>query len=92
MINALEIGDNTITVQDTQMGDVYALPTNADETVTYTITIGANGVIVLNTGDVYMDEGETIDITVPAGETVTLNVGAYSFSDNVATVNLAIKE
>ena len=90
--NSLVIGDNTIEVQDTSMGDTYALPVNADETVTYVLTVGANGVLILSDGTVLTSEGSTTEITVPAGETVTVGIGALSWSDNVAVISVAVKE
>lgn len=89
--NSLVIGDNTIEVQDTEVGDTYALPVNADETVTYVLTVGANGVIILSDGTVLFSEGSTTEITVPAGETVTVGIGAYNWSDNVAVISVAVK-
>ena len=88
--NSLVIGDNTIEVQDTSMGDTYALPVNADETVTYVLTVGTNGVLILSDGTVLTAEGSTTEITVPAGETVTVGIGALSWSDNVAVISVAI--
>ena len=88
----LVIGNNTIEVQDTTMGDTYNLPVNEDEAVTYVITVGANGVVIVNGSDVYTQEGATVEITVPAGETVSIGIGALSWSDNVANVSVAVKE
>ena len=87
---SLVLGNNTITVVDNQNGDPYNLPVSEEEVI-YTVTVGANGVVILNNGsDIYF-EGDSIDITVPAGETVSVNIGAYSFSDNVANVTVAVK-
>ena len=87
---SLVLGNNTITVADNQNGDPYNLPVSEEEVI-YTITVGANGVVILNNGsDIYF-EGNSVDITVPAGETVSVNIGAYSFSDNVANVTVAVK-
>ncbi len=88
--NSLVIGDNTIEVQDTSMGDTYELPVNADETVTYVLTVGTNGVLILSDGTVLTSEGSTTEITVPAGETVTVGIGALSWSDNVAVISVAV--
>lgn len=88
---SLVLGENTITVQDTQMGDTYNLPVNADETVTYVLTVGANAVIITNSGDIYMDAGETVEITVPAGETVSVGIGAFLANDPTAIVTVAVK-
>ncbi len=86
---SLVLGNNTITVVDTQNGDSYNLPISEEEVI-YTVTAGANGVVIVNGSDIYF-EGNSVDITVPAGETVSVNIGAYSFSDNVANVTVAIK-
>ena len=86
---ALTVGDNTVVVQDTQMGDEYALPVNADKDVTYVVTVGANCVVLYDYTAHF--EGETLEFTVPAGQTVTITVGAYSWSDNVAHVTVAEK-
>ena len=87
----LVLGENTIEVQDTTMGDTYNLPVNADDTVTYVLTVGANAVIIVNGSDIYMDAGETVEITVPAGETVSVGIGAFSWYDNVAVVSVTVK-
>ena len=87
----LEIGDNALTIKDAQMGDSIALPVNEDETVTYIITVGANGVVVTASYEALF-EGSTYEVTVPAGETVYVTIGAYSWSDNVANINVAVKE
>ena len=89
--NSFVLGENVITVQDNQVGDAYALPVNAEENVTYVITVGANGVVINTTsGNLYF-EGDTVEVLVPTGETVSLNVGAYSSSDPVAYVTVAEK-
>ena len=85
----LAVGDNTVSVQDTMMGDAYALPVNADKDVTYVITVGANCVVIYDYTNFF--EGQTLELTVPAGETVVINIGAYSWSDNVAYVTVAEK-
>ena len=89
--NTLVVGENEVVVQNTQMGDTYSLPVNADATVTYVLTVGSNAVIV-NGYDVYMDAGDTVEITVPAGETVTVDIGAYVAADPTAIVVVAVKE
>ena len=88
----LALGENTITVQDTSMGDTYNLPVNADETVTYVLTVGANAVIIVNGSDIYLNVGDTVEITVPAGETVSVGIGAYLAADPTAIVIVAVKE
>lgn len=86
----LVLGENTITVNDTDYGDSYDLPVNETEEVTYTITVGENGVVVID--GVANFAGSVIDVTVPAGETVSVVVGAYlGWSDNVAHITVAVK-
>ena len=89
--NNLVVGENELVVVDTQMGDTYNLPVNADATVTYTITAGANTVFIVNNTDVYFP-GNSVDVTVPAGETVSIVVGPYYNEDPTVIVVVAVKD
>ena len=89
--NNLVVGENELVVVDTQMGDTYNLPVNADATVTYTITAGANTVFIVNNTDVYF-QGNSVDVTVPAGETVSIVVGPYYNEDPAVIVVVAVKD
>ena len=84
----LVVGDNTVSVTDTQMGNVVNLPTS-EETVTYTITVGENCVVIYEYSNYFV--GDTVDIEVAAGASVSFNVATYDYSKSDVVVSVAVK-
>ena len=83
----LELGDNMVLVTDTSMGTTVSL--SATETTTYLITVGFETVVVYNYSNYF--EGDVFELTVAAGETVTLQVCAYYYSEGYYSVNVTVK-
>lgn len=82
----LTVGENTVSVTDTQFGNEVILAATVD--TTYVITAGDNAVVVYDYSNYF--PGDSVEITVLAGESVTLNVGTYDWtaSDVVVTVDV----
>jgi len=85
----LTVGENTVSVTDTQMGNTVNLPVSNENDVTYTVTVGTNGVVIYNSSNYFA--GNTVDITVPAGQTVSFNVATYDRSASDVVITVAIK-
>ena len=81
----LAIGDNTITVTDTWNGTTVTLV--ADEATTYVITPGTNAVVVYDYSS-YL-AGDTLKITLGAGESVELIVLTEDWTTGDVVVNVA---
>ena len=72
--------------RSSQFGNEVILVATVD--TTYVITAGDNAVVVYDYTNYF--PGDSVEITVLAGETVTLNVGTYDWtaSDVVVTVDV----
>ena len=83
----LELGDNMVLVTDPSMGTTVSL--SATETTTYLVTVGFETVVVYNYSNYF--EGDVVEITVAAGQTVTLQVASYYFTTGYYSVNVTVK-
>lgn len=83
----LELGDNMVLVTDPSMGTTVSL--SATETTTYLVTVGFETVVVYNYSNYF--EGDVIELTVAAGQTVTLQVASYYFTSGYYSVNVTVK-
>ena len=84
----LVVGDNTVSVTDTQFGNTVYLPIS-DVDVTYIVTPGTNAVVIYDYSPVLA--GETVEIAVSASESVSFEVCTEDYTASDVTVNVAVK-
>lgn len=86
----LTTGANTVAVSDPQSGRTANLPVSTEE-VTYIVAPGANTVVTYGYDTKFGDDGETIEITVPANETVSITVGTGDWTSGDVTITVTVK-